>query len=170
MKSALKILAVIAIVFVAFGIWYKQAFTMKVAEAYEVNEPVGFNRIFIATQGSTFKDHLVQDITNDLRPGQVYMKVADVSELENVNAADWNAVVILHTWEMQRAPKAVKDFMSVNKDANNLVIFSTSASGKDGMEGVDGVTGASVISEIEVNKNYILEKIDPFLKKDSICC
>ena len=144
--------------FVVFTIWYTERYGMNKVAPFEINDASLDNRILIATQGSTYKNRVVADILSSFHYDSIYIKVVDVNELgkETIN---WDAMVILHTWEIGEPPKAVTEFVSKINDQTQLIIISTSGSGEEYMEGVDGISSASLIHEIPNQVQIIVDRI-----------
>ena len=108
-KIALWILGGIIVLF-GFLVLYKIRYSMDVARSFEVNDPRLAQRVLIATQGSDFKDAVVQGIVKKLQSRPVYVKVIDVSALPAMEDSTWNAMIIIHTWENWWPPQGGKRF------------------------------------------------------------
>jgi hypothetical protein len=109
-----------------FAAWYRQHYSMDVARSFDVNDPGATVRVLIATQGSEFKDALVAGVVAELGTRATYVRVIDISLLPRVNADDWNAIVLIHTWEMRNPPTAAKAFVARLRDTRKLVVLGTS--------------------------------------------
>lgn len=149
MKKWKKIL----VVFLVFGIisigtlsWYAGRYSMEPVAGFEVNSDTLSTRVLIATQGSEFKDAVVAIVIETLKAEPIYFKVIDVALLPTVSNTDWDAIVILHTWEYSEPPVTVRDFVSETSASGKIMVVTTSGSGAK-MEGVDGVSSASATSE-----------------------
>ncbi len=161
MKTGRRIwkgIALVIVVFLAFMIWYKIHYSMTVALPFEVNESSRRDHVLVATQGSEFKDALVRQLVDGLRPDSVYIKVMDVSSLPEVNESDWTVIVIIHTWEMGKPPEAVKTFVDRIANRGKLVVMTTSGDGGYKLPGVDGISSAS-------NPDLISGKAEEILKR-----
>lgn len=167
MKSGRKILLTVAVTTVAilaFLTWYRVHFSMDVASAYEVNDPGSGARVLIATQGSAFKDAVVAGVVARLKARPAYVKVIDVTELTGVNARDWNAVVVIHTWEMRRPQLDARAFVDRSGGSRNVVVLSTSGAGDFKMEGVDAISSASTMEDVPARVAEIGGRIDAILE------
>lgn len=141
------------IVFLALGIvsigtlsWYAAHFSMEPATGFEVNSDTLRTRVLIATQGSAFKNAVVTKVVDSLKSESLYFKVIDVSFLPSISESDWDAIIILHTWEYSKPPATVKDFISGIGKREKIMVVTTSGSDSM-MEGVDGISSASKPSE-----------------------
>lgn len=57
---------VLVLLFILFALWYRNTYTMEIAQPFEVNQPSAPYHVLIATQGSTYKDSLVKEIIHRL--------------------------------------------------------------------------------------------------------
>jgi hypothetical protein len=144
-------------------VWYKQTYSMKVAEAFDVNNPSSKDHILIATQGSEFKDSVVRQVVSTLKAKSVYIKVIDVSDLPGVKEADWTAIVILHTWENWKPQKDVKLFIEQINDKQRLIVLATSGQGNYRIEGIDAITSASKLTEVASKSEEITKRVERLL-------
>jgi hypothetical protein len=151
--------AVILLLIFGYSIWYLTAYSMDEAKPYFVGLKSRDQKVFIATQGSEYKNTLVKRLTDFLDSEEVYVEVKDVSTLRNVETEDWDAIIILHTWEMWKPEGNSKTFLESNYDAQKVFVVSTSGAGDEKIEGVDAITGASVLSEVPDHFNQLKQKL-----------
>jgi hypothetical protein len=138
---------------------------MEVATSYEVNAPDLDRKLLIAMQGSEFKDSLVVGITRYYNTEPIFIKVIDISLLENTDTADFDAILLLHTWEYGKPPDAIQSFMDKNQVLKNkLVVLTTSGEGTEKMEGVDAITGESILSDVSQFVDNVLARLNPLLE------
>ncbi|MEO9870604.1 hypothetical protein [Ekhidna sp.] len=157
LKNILKVLAILVLAFFAFAFWYKNTYAMEEVATYEINDPDLENKVLIATQGSKYKNVLVESVIDSLSQSQIYIKVIDVSAIENQNVDDWDAIILIHTWEYGKPPEAVESFMDGKQDLSKIFSVITSGSGEEKMEGVDAITGASKKEDMESHRSAILQ-------------
>jgi len=138
-----------------YSYWYWSTFSMEKAIGFEINSPDLSTKILIATQKSTYKDTLVTTLINDIKSPKTYIKVIDVNDLKRNETALFDAVIIIHTWEMWKVPKSVSKFVSEKSESDDLYIIGTSGSGDLKIEGIDGVSSASMINNIDLKVNQI---------------
>jgi len=166
-RSWRKILLAIALLFtatIAVAGWYWIYFSMSAARPFEVNDPRSSPRVLIATQGSEFKDAVVAGVVDHLKARAIYVKVIDVAALPGVNAGEWNAIVLVHTWEMRKPPKEVKALVDRAGNSGKLVVLTTSGAGIFKMDGVDAMSSASVVAEAPSRAADIAAKVDAILR------
>lgn len=149
--------------FIVFAVWYKLTYSMDKVTPYSINSKTLENKLLIATQGSAFKDALVTRITDHYKADSVFIQVVDVSSLPKLDVSDYSAVFILHTWEYDRPPDAVTEFVEKNGNNNKFVVLSTSGEGGNTIEGVDGIGGESLIDDIPDYSMRIIDKLDALL-------
>lgn len=163
----ITLLIALALVFISLS-WYKYKFSMDVAKPFEVNVPVSPHRLLIATQGSTFKDAVVKGLVDHFGKEPVYIKVIDIGDLAKTDVHEWNAIVILHTWENWKPPQAIHDFFSKKPPMGKLVVLTTSGKGSYKMNGVDAITSASLVEEVPFKTDAIINRVEHLFDEDSI--
>lgn len=165
-RKKIAILVILLIgVFLIFITWYRHKYSMEVTNSYEVNATDFDRKLLIAMQGSEFKDSVVAEITRYYRTQPIFIQVIDISLLENTNTADFDAILMLHTWEYGKPPKAIQSFMDKKQVLKNkLVVLTTSGEGTEKMEGVDAITGESIISDVSLFVDNVLARLNPLLE------
>ena len=138
--------------------------SMHVAKSFEVNSPNEREHVLIATQGSAFKDAVVQGVVARLKTRPAYIEVIDVGQLSSVRESEWNAIVVLHTWEMSKPPESVRAFVDRDQAKDRLVVLATSGSGTHHIEGVDTITSASSNAVVPARVDEIVRRVDAILK------
>jgi uncharacterized protein YneF (UPF0154 family) len=161
-KIAIGVLVCAVALFAAFGL-YLSRHEMKPARALESGNPKATVRVLIATQGSAFKDAVVAQVMAQLASSQAFIKVVDISSLGDVSAANWSAVLVLHTWEFGKPPQMVRDFVARQSSVRNLVVLSTSGSGRERLAGVDAVSAASVDADVPARAAEVTRRLRAIL-------
>ncbi|MCM4173902.1 hypothetical protein DHD32_20745 [Arenibacter sp. TNZ] len=163
-KKILLILLSIAVLFLAFLLWYQQEYAMDVVQNYEVNSPVGNSKLLIATQGSEFKNTITTAIVDYYKSESVYIKVIDVSSLVDVDLMNYDALLVIHTWENWNPPASIKSFMDRTvEERDKMVVLTTSGQGTYRMEGIDAITGESIMDETPMYVGKIINELNPLL-------
>ncbi len=162
-KKVLLASLLVPVVIVVLWVSYLGEHSMRTAKPYEVNTPSAKEHVLIATQGSAFKDAVVDGVVDKLKARQAYVKVIDVSQLPSVRDSDWNAIVLLHTWEMSKPPESVRAFVDRAESRDKLVVLTTSGGGKEHMAGVDAITSASSKSDVPARVDEIVQRLDKVL-------
>lgn len=150
--------------FLIFLTWYKYQYAMDKANSYEVNSISLTKKLLIATQGSNFKNKLTLEVVDYYKSNSVYIKVVDVSSLKNTALEDYNAILIIHTWEYSKPPSTIQSFMDSGKYIpEKTIVFTTSGEGSYKMDNVDAITGASKLENTSASINEIVTRLDSIL-------
>jgi hypothetical protein len=162
-KKILVGVATVVVAFVAPMIWYLLHHSMHPARSFEVNSPAASQKVLIASQGSAFKDSIVAGVVAHLRERQVYARVIDVSTLATVRETDWNAILLIHTWEMEKPEPNAKKFLDRTHNLRKIIVLTTSGAGNRKMEGLDAISSASEMIDVPRRVTEIDTRIDTIL-------
>jgi hypothetical protein len=141
--------AACVIVMAAFSIWYVVSFYPRPAESFEVNSPDLSKKILVATQGSEFKDGLVDAFCARLAAQPMYVKVIDVSGLDDVDTNEWSKVLVINTAMMNIMSGPARRLVARREGLDNVLLLITSGGGdfKPTDLEVDALSGASRTSD-----------------------
>jgi hypothetical protein len=159
---ALGILMLILLI-IGGPFWYRSHYSMKPARAFEVGSPTLAQRVLIATQGSAFKDALLERIIAQLKLRPVYVRVIDVSGLGGVRDSEWSAIVVIHPWQNRRPQADAKAFVDRAHNTKKLVIVTTSGSGREKIPGIDVISAASDLHEAPTTVADVMTRLDALL-------
>jgi hypothetical protein len=164
LKKILIILGIIVAFLVIAGLVYKLAFGQRKAEVKTLGNPDAEFRLLIATQGSNFKDKLLEEIETELAQKNIYVKVDDVSFLKNINIEDWSFILVMTAIEAGKIHGDAQEFILSNYNFSNLYIVLTSGGGKDWSsyydKPVDSISSASKTDDINSIKQGIINRLD----------
>lgn len=170
MKNFRKIVLIflgLMLAFFLFLLWYQYRYSMDVVNSYAVNAATLEKKILIATQGSDFKNKVTKGIVDYFKSDSIYIQVVDVGELQNIDPKDFNAIVVIHTWENWKPPISVQLFIEKNKDRKNkIAVLTTSGEGTYKMEGVDAFTGESILTDVPFFVDKIVEQVNGLLLQE----
>ena len=158
MKRFLKIATISLVLIFGFLIWYKYTYSMDIIAERQVNNSIASKKILIASQGSEFKNALVDALIEDLKKEDVFIQVIDVTTINTIEPNQWDLLMIFHTFEIWEPQKDAAAFLDKSYDKSKMIILATSGSGDLMIEGVDGITGASILDEVATKKEIILTK------------
>ena len=169
MKKSTKIViiaAIPAVPIIAFGI-YLLVNLQGVIEPFEINSPDAIHKVLIASQGSRFKNMLVPGLVEGIKGSPTYIRVIDVTSLSEVDEADWNAVVLIHTTQGGMQPDA-RRYLGRAKELDKVTLVTTSGSGKWRTEefDIDTLTSASRKAEVGLLVNTITHRLKAILRKN----
>jgi len=133
---------------------------MEPVATYEINDRNESQKILIATQGSEYKNDVVKDVVESLRGKTAYIKVIDVSLLQDVQPDQWNAIVVLHTWEIWKPEENARVFLKKYYSSEKIFVVTTSGSGEEKIEGVDAITGASILKDVPRHSRGIISWLE----------
>jgi len=166
-KKVVLALAVVPVALVVFTIWYVLHNSMHEAKPFEVNSPSAKEHVLIATQGSAFKDAVVQGVVDRLKTRPAYVKVIDVAQLPSVRESDWNAIILLHTWQMSKPPDSVRAFVDRSESRDKWVVLATSGEGTEHIAGVDTITTASSKANVSARVDEIVRRVEKVLSRQT---
>jgi len=142
---------------------YLQRHAMQPVPERELGTRGGGPAVLVAAQGSPYKDAVADTLIRHLREKPAYVRVEDVSQLPLVDERDWDAIVLLHSWQRWQPPPVVQEFVERLKDRRKLVVLTTSGSGESRMACVDAVTSASEVSRAHGDAEELLHRVDQIL-------
>ncbi|HLV38526.1 hypothetical protein [Xanthomarina sp.] len=163
-KISYIFISFIVLIILFYG-WYKYTHSMEEAPSFEVNSSENLVSLLIATQGSDFKNAVTNNIVNYFKDEAIFIKVIDVSKLNNTEAKDFNSILLIHTWENTKPPAEIEKFINNNKELRKkTVVYTTSGDGSYKMKNVDALTGESNLEDIDQVSKQIIEKLKTILK------
>ena len=145
-----------------FSIWYVEKYSMDVIDSYENKNEYAEFKVLIASQGSLFKNELTQSMVERLK-NEFFLQVIDVSNLSNIDISMYDAIFIIHTWEIWKPTYAVEKFIKSIDDHSRIYTVGTSGSGDLKHADVDGISSASVIGEEDVIVEQAVEWLDTII-------
>lgn len=165
MKKLFKILGVflagICFLIVVASAWYVIKFYPRHVDDMEIGNPIFSEKILIATQGSSYKNEVVQRLAEKLSTREVYIKITDVSNLDSIDPQAWSNIVILNTSIANKVNSHVRRFLDMIGSSDKIIVITTSGGGDftpPNLE-VDGITTASRLNETEKMANRIFQMI-----------
>ncbi len=166
MLRLLKIILIAVLVLISgFWVWYEYTFSMDTVIPFEVNDSSLNTKVLIASQGSKFKDSLVQGVLKHYQSDTIHFKVIDVYTLFTVNIEKWDALIIINSWEYGSPPSNVKKFIKNHPDRlDKLIILSTVGSSNIALEDVDVISGESIIEKTSQYTNILVKRLDKIIK------
>ncbi len=163
-KIGIIIVSVLALLFVLATL-YRIEYAMETVTSFEVNTAYKNTNhtLLIATQGSAYKDTITKGVITHFQSQDVYIQVIDVTHLEHIIAQEYTAILILHTWEMGKAPQEVVSFLNKCVTCDHIVVMSTSGDGVSKIQGIDALSGASILERAPKRIEEIIVKLEPFI-------
>jgi hypothetical protein len=163
-KRLIVILLALIVALFLLATWYQYTYSMDETAGFEIHSVEHNKKLLIATQGSEFKDSLTRNVINHFKNDSLYIKVIDVSSLNEIAPEDYKAILLIHTWENWKPPIAVKKFIdNAENFRSRIVVITTSGEGSYKMEGLDAITGESKPENITPFSNKAIEKLAQLL-------
>jgi hypothetical protein len=166
-KKILIGIGVLIILLVIISGIYLLIHVQDVAEPMEVGSPEMNKKILIASQGSKYKNIMVDTLIARLKTEDVYISVIDISNLSEIDQEDWDAEVIINTTEGWKVPEPVKEFLDRIEKPDEVILLITSGNGVWKSEDckVDILTSASKVADISEKANSIEEKVNSLFEE-----
>jgi len=166
-KKILIGIGVLIILLVIISGIYLLIHVQDVAEPMEVGSPEMNKKILIASQGSKYKNIMVDTLIARLKTEDVYISVIDISNLSEIDQEDWDAEVIINTTEGWKVPEPVKEFLDRIEKPDVVMLLITSGNGEWKPEDckVDILTSASKVADISEKANSIEEKVNSLFEE-----
>lgn len=174
MKKWIKILiGIVATPILLFAILLVVYILMNrqgIIEPFEVGDSKAENRILIASQGSEFKNSLVEKLIDEFKDSDNFLSVIDCTELEKENHEYWDAIIIIHTMQIHKMPKEAQLFLAEEKDLSRIMLVSTSGGGDDFVTDfdVDAISTPSRASVTPQIIDWVSVKVDDILKSEEL--
>lgn len=144
---------------------YKQSSSSVNIHIQKVNSSSVDRKLLIAAPSSPFKDSIKVIILDRYKSPSIVVKVIDIKVLDNTKIADFDAILIMHRWEAGAPTDNVKLFMDENVESKNkIVMLTTSWDGLEKMEHIDAITGASIVKDVPIFTEKIINRLDRLLK------
>jgi hypothetical protein len=167
LKIILIVIGSIIGIFIVFSVVYWLVNKQGVVEAYDVGNPEQEQNVLIASQGSSFKDALIESLVTHLKDKEVYIKVIDVTTLQDIKENEWNALVMIHTTENWKLQSDVKNYLDQAEDLGKVVLVTTSGFGEWRTKDydIDVITSASRTEELPALIGTITTRLEKILQK-----
>ena len=168
-KVVLIILSVPIILIIALLSAYIIMNWQGVIDPYQVGDPNAPKKVLIASQGSDFKNILLEDMVGQLKSDNIYMSIIDCTSLKKDNSTDWNAIVIIHTTKVHQMPKYVSTYLQRFSDLSRFILVSTSGGGDEMITEfeVDAISTASRLSDANKIASRVVSKVENILSANS---
>ena len=164
MRRLLKItggiLAIIFLLVCMASAWYLIKFYPRKATEFTTGAAHSKHRVLIATQGSDFKDAVVNRVVSMLKGPEIFISVVDVSRLPDIDPDKWVGIAVLNTSMADNPNEDVKRFLSRVGASGKILVVTTSGGGDYVIPNlkVDGITTASQPSKTESIAKTIYQK------------
>ncbi|RZS99705.1 hypothetical protein [Aquimarina brevivitae] len=162
-----KIIVAVILLGIGFGLLYVFFLKGNQEVPYTITVEQPKFEVLIASQGSEFKEALVQSVLKHYESKPINFKVIDAYTLFTVNIDKWDAVVVINSWEYSTPPFNIKKF--IKEQPNNrdkLIILSTVGSYNMALEEVDTISGESIIEKVPEYSAILVDRLDAILTRN----
>ena len=158
--TGIVFLCIIALMLMGFSTYVYKHYPRKI-DSFAINSSELNNKILIASQGSSFKNALVSDIIEKLENDSIYIKVIDVSHLDDIEEDLWQSIIIINTCIADKLNSTVVQFLNQLKGVKPVVLFVTAGDGrwKPSSISIDAISSASRMNNMKTISREILNQI-----------
>ncbi|MBC1797309.1 hypothetical protein HCA55_11280 [Listeria booriae] len=144
LKISLIVLGSAAIIFAGVMLSYRYIKSMDVIASEELNQSATGSRVLLATQGSNFKNSVMEQVKQDMKNANVHISIVDTTKLDKVKASYYDKIVLFTTVQSDDIPKNVTKFMDDNDDKSiHIAVTADSNRWDDKPKDVDAISEAS---------------------------
>lgn len=131
-------------------------------DSFQVGNQNAPYKILVASQGSDFKEKMVDRIIREWDCDSIYLSILDCTDLNKSHLEGWNAYIIIHTMQVHKMPKQTDLFLKQFTDLSKVTLVSTSGAGDEHYKGVevDGISSPSRASVIEQIMNWLKPRVE----------
>lgn len=168
-KVLITIIAIPIVLFIVFLGAYIVINWQGVIEPYQIGNSNANQKILIASQGSEFKNNLEKELIRLLKNDNTFLSIVDCTTLGHEDAADWDAVIIIHTTQIHGMPEEVRDFLLSSDDLSKILLVTTSGGGDEVVTEfeVSAISTASRLSVTSIITKWLTSRLDSILGKES---
>lgn len=162
MKIVLWIIGIPTVLLAGLLISYIIVNKQKVIEPFQVGNSKAKYKILIASQGSEFKEKLVNRFIKELTSDSTFIFVVDCTQLKDEYLTGWDAYVLIHTMQIHKMTKEADLFLHKMPNLDKVALVSTSGAGDENYTklDVDGISTPSRIIAIDPIMKWILPKLN----------
>lgn len=150
---------------ISFGLWYYLSPPEFSPKTTQINDITTKQRILIASEGSKFKKAIADSIRGFYKEKNIFIKEIDVYSMFTVNFDNWDAVIILNSWEYWNPPKNFKNYVKKDPEhQHKFVILSTSGGYNEKLKNIDAISGESIWTNVSEYSTKIIQRLEEILK------
>jgi len=164
-KVGLAIIGVPIVIVAVLASVYLIRNIQGVVEPYQLGNPDARYKVLIASQGSTFKNKLLENLIHQLQGDSLYLSIVDCTSLDGETKTEWDATIIIHTTQIHGMPEAARSFLETSTDLSKVVLVTTSGGGDEAVTefDVDAISTASRISSTDKIADWAALKVKNIL-------
>jgi hypothetical protein len=112
-------------------------------------------RLLLVAQGTDYKKEVMTLLQDYYKEKGVFTEVIEFGKLSTVKENEWNAIVILQTWEDFDPQPEIINLVNKANPKDKVIVLTTSDTGEEKLSGVDAISSASM----KMMASYAAEKI-----------
>jgi hypothetical protein len=120
--------------------------------------------VLVASRSSEFKKRLVEKLRDALISAGITQKIIGVDDLKKINAADYDAVVVINTCIGWGLDHDVRVFLNRQREHANIILVTTSGDGgwlpDKGGRDFDAISSASKMTTVDAVVKDLLARIN----------
>ena len=116
-------------------------------------------RVLVVLQKTSFKNEVAFALSQYFESKAIESEVIDLTNLRSVNEKEWNAIIILQTWEDWEPQPEITELVNKASPREKVIVLTTSDTGQEKLSGIDAISSASSKSETENVTNKIIERL-----------
>lgn len=138
-----------------------------VTKSFQVGNQNAKYKLLIASQGSEFKESLVNKFVEEFKSDSLYISVIDCTHLNDLHIYGWDAYIIVHTMQIHKMPEESDIFLHKLNDLTNVTLVSTSGAGDEHYKKleIDGISSASRMVAIDPILKWVKPRVLKCLTK-----
>ena len=154
-------IAVLVIVFIVYYSIYSQ----EVIEPFEANSPDLETKVLVGSQGSDFKNALLEKLIERIGKKDIYIRTIDVTTLSAIKEDSWDAIILINSIQWYKLQKDVRIFLNSAQATDRIIMLATSGDGdmKPKECKIDTITSASRLNGVDDKLELILSKLEPIV-------
>ncbi len=128
----------------------------------------GGHVVLVASRSSEFKKALVNKLGNALASARVTQRTIGVDDLKEIDAAEYDAVVVISTCIAWGLDPDVQVFLKRQKEHANIILVTTSGDGgwlpDTGSRDIDAISSASKMTNVDAVARDVMAGINSGLE------
>lgn len=166
LKTFLKVVGILVLVILTFAIIFSGTYVYKhyprKIDSFEVNKPILNNKILVVSEGSDFKNTLLETIVTKIENDSTYIKIIHTSDINSIESNEWDRIVIINTCVANKLGKHVNLFLAnhTNDVPTIMVITAGDGSWQPANLNVDAISTASRLSRMEAVTDSVINYLN----------
>ncbi len=166
LKSVFTTITIVSLLYISCSV-PQRVLPQEDMPSSELKDPTSKTKVLIASRYSEYKAAVIDTFKKAFADQPVYIKVIGLEYLENENASQYDAIVMISKCMAWSLDRNVIDFLTQNEDHGKMIVFTTSGDGnwRPKMEGrhFDTISSASEMARVDEIANQLIEKVNSLI-------